>query len=81
MTFTIPGIIHRPDFYLNHEVSDIDFYLRFQVQRTNVSPIDTADLWDRLSLSIGPKSMGSTWRRWENLFPELLCLNKIRDDG
>jgi hypothetical protein len=48
LTITILDNIHRPVFYLKHNVSEIGFCLRFQVEPTQLSPIDRASsfcLW------------------------------------
>jgi hypothetical protein len=47
ITITIVDIIHRPAFYLKHDVSDTGFCLRLQVEPTHVGPIDRASVWPR----------------------------------
>jgi hypothetical protein len=46
-------IIHRPVFYLNHNVSETGFCLRLQVEPTQLGPTDksnlSADYWAQLS--------------------------------
>jgi hypothetical protein len=44
ITITILDIIHRPVFYLKHGVSETEFCLQHQVERTQVAPIDRARL-------------------------------------
>jgi hypothetical protein len=44
----LQGIIHRPVLYFKHNVSEIEFYLRFQVKPTQLDPVDRASpssLW------------------------------------
>jgi hypothetical protein len=40
ITITILGIIHRPVFYLKHDVSETEFCLRLEVEPTHLGPID-----------------------------------------
>lgn len=42
LTIKILEIIHRPDFYLEHDVSEIAFCIRLQVQLTQFGTIDRA---------------------------------------
>jgi hypothetical protein len=44
ITFTILDIIHRPVLYLKHNVSETGFYLRLQVEPTQLGPMDTISL-------------------------------------
>jgi hypothetical protein len=44
ITITILDIIHRPVFYLRHDVSETGFYLRLQVKPTQLSSIDRGSL-------------------------------------
>jgi hypothetical protein len=37
-------MIHRPVFYLKHDISETGFCLRFQVEPTQLGPVDTASL-------------------------------------
>jgi hypothetical protein len=53
-------IIHRPAFYLKHDVLEIGLCLRLQVEPTQLLPID------RASLCLLPNEIGSTWRRRQN---------------
>jgi hypothetical protein len=51
MTIKILDIIHRPVFYLKHDISDAaGFCLRLQVEPTQVGPIDRAGLCRRQTL-------------------------------
>jgi hypothetical protein len=43
-TITILDIVHRPVFYLKHEVSETGFCLRLPEEPTNLGPIVTASL-------------------------------------
>jgi hypothetical protein len=57
ITVTILDIIHRPVFYLKHSVSEIGFWLRFQVEPSYFGPIDIARLSPkRCIFSIGRDS-------------------------
>jgi hypothetical protein len=44
ITMTILDILHRPVFYLKHNVSETEFYLRVHVEPTYLGPIDRA-IW------------------------------------
>jgi hypothetical protein len=43
-TITILDIIHRPVFYLKHDVSDTEFCLHLQVEPNKMGPIEKASL-------------------------------------
>jgi hypothetical protein len=47
VTITILDIIHRPFFYLKHDVWETGFCLRLQVERTQLGQIDRASFWGR----------------------------------
>jgi hypothetical protein len=40
---TILDIIHRPAFYLKHDVSETEWCIRLQVKSTQLGPIGTED--------------------------------------
>jgi hypothetical protein len=66
-TITILDIIHRPVFYLKHNVSDTGFCLCLQEEPTQFDPID----WDGPSPNLGNR-----------IRPSKRCfLNKRQDDG
>jgi hypothetical protein len=44
VTITFLDSIHRPVFYLKHDVSEIGFCLRLQVEPTELGQIDRASL-------------------------------------
>jgi hypothetical protein len=44
ITITILNNIHRPVFYLKHDVSDTEFCLRLQVESTQMCPVDRASI-------------------------------------
>jgi hypothetical protein len=44
ITITILDIIHRPVFYLKHDVSKTGFYFRLQAETSQMGPIDRASL-------------------------------------
>jgi hypothetical protein len=44
ITITILNVIHQPDFYLKHDVSEVQFCLRLQVESTQVGTIEKASL-------------------------------------
>jgi hypothetical protein len=44
ITITILDIIHRPDFYLKHNVSETGFCFSLQIEPTQLDPLDRASL-------------------------------------
>jgi hypothetical protein len=60
MTITILDIIHRPVFYLKHDVSETEICLRLQMEPSQLDPIDRASLSLSLSLRTGERTMDST---------------------
>jgi hypothetical protein len=67
ITFKILGIVHRPVFYLKHDVSETEIRLSLQVERTQLGPIDRVSLCLRTADRI--QSVKSC------------VLNKRQDDG
>jgi hypothetical protein len=57
ITITILNIIHRPLFYLKHDISETGSHLRFRLERTHLWPIDRATIYLRTGDRIqSPKS-------------------------
>jgi hypothetical protein len=52
ITVIVLNIIHRPAFYLKHDVSESAFYLRLQVEHTQIGAIHTASVSIRLALTL-----------------------------
>jgi hypothetical protein len=50
------NIIHRPDFYLKHNVSETGFCLHLQVEDTQLGPEDRANLCDRATATTQMKT-------------------------
>jgi hypothetical protein len=69
ITITILDIIHRPVFYLKHDVSETGLCLRIQVEPTQLDSVRR----QRLVLSVGPNGVGSKWTRGQNPVSETLC--------
>jgi hypothetical protein len=44
ITITILDIVHRPVFYLNDDILEIGFFLRFQMESTQLDPIHRGSL-------------------------------------
>jgi hypothetical protein len=76
ITITILDIIHRPVFYLKHNVSETPFCLRLQVENNQVHPTDRVSLCLRtlattaLELFLGPtESNPDLWICSQELWP------------
>jgi hypothetical protein len=67
ITITILDIIHRPAFYLKHDVLQTGFCLRSQVESTQLGPVDIGSL-----CLLTKETEFSHWN---------VVLNKRQDDG
>jgi hypothetical protein len=70
ITITILDIIHRPVFYLKHDVSETGFCLHLRVELTQLGPIDTASLclWPHCHWWCSSSSVTDISRQHEQLW-------------
>jgi hypothetical protein len=62
ITITVLGIIHRPIFYLKHDISETEFCLCLQVEPTQLGPINRAScLWAPATIPKGTETSCIYW--------------------